>query len=88
MANTVDGTDLDQLIRLDLDHVITSVKVCTDRQAKQIVGLQIFYGKTDVDSGELVSPVTMGAFGNVNDAMGICSVTYIPDKDYINKLIY
>ena len=38
-------TDLDKLLLLDLDHVLTSLKVCTDRQVTKIKGVQASYGK-------------------------------------------
>ena len=30
----------------------------------------------------------MNEFGDLNDATGICSVFYIPEKDYINKVLF
>lgn len=82
------ASDLSLLTNIDLDHAIKTVKVCTNQKATTIVGVQVSYGKFDAVSGEVVSPVSMNQFGNLNDAVGICSVMYIPEKDYINKMIF
>lgn len=41
------------LLRLDVDHILTSIKVCTDRQVSIVRGVQVSYGKFDGD-GEIV----------------------------------
>ena len=46
-ANSVEGSDLDLLLSTSLNHAITTVKVCTNRKATQIIGMQVSYGRVD-----------------------------------------
>ena len=38
-ANISVATDLAEIVKIDLEHTITTVKVCTNRKATAIVGL-------------------------------------------------
>ena len=87
-ANSIEGSDLDLLLNTSLNHVITTVKVCTNRQATQIIGIQVSYGRLDQESGDLVDAVTMHAFGNTNDSTGKCQVKYIEEGDHVKKVFY
>ena len=49
-------SDLDLLLSIDLDHVLTSLKVCTDRQVTFIKGVQASYGKFNT-FGEIIDSV-------------------------------
>ena len=75
-------SDMDFLIKLDKDHLLTSVKVCTDRSLTQVQGVQASYGKFNT-KGEITDAITLLAHGNVNHSTAVCTIFYIPQNDYL-----
>ena len=73
---------MDFLIKLDKDHVLTSIKVCTDRAVTQVKGIQASYGKFNTN-GEITEAIPLFAFGNVNHSTAVCTIFYIPQNDYL-----
>ena len=71
-----DSSDIDYLLKLDLDHVLTSIKVCTNRQVTYIKGIQASYGKFSTN-GEIVEAVSLNAYGDVDYATSLCTIFYI-----------
>ena len=65
------------LLKLDLDHELTSIKVCTDRAVTFVKGIQASYGKFD-GKGEIIEAVSLNAFGDVNHSTALCTIFYIP----------
>lgn len=58
-------SDIDELLLLGTDHVITSIKVCTNRAKTQLKGMQVSYGKFN-RAGEIIDPVLLSPHGNLD----------------------
>ena len=86
-VNTREMTDLDMLLNLDQDHVVTSVKVCTDRAVTIVKGAQVSYGKFN-GAGEIESAVSMNPLGDVEHATSVCTIFYIPEGEWISTITY
>ena len=78
-----DRSDFDLLLNLDRLHLLTSVKVCTDRALTYIRGVQVSYGKF-LGNGEIVDAVYLNDFGDLDQATSVCENFYIPKDDYIS----
>ena len=79
-------SDLDLLLRLDLDHVVTSLKVCTDRAVTFVKGVQVSYGKFN-GKGEIIEAVSLHPLGDVNHATSLCTIFYIPRDQFLASLL-
>ena len=79
-------TDLDMLLKLDLYHVLTSIKVCTDRAVTFVKGMQVSYGKFNA-KGEIIEAVSLNKFGDVDYATSLCTVFYIPKGEHLASLL-
>ena len=64
------------LLKLDLDHVMISMKVCTDRAVTFVKGMQASYGKFN-GKGEIVEAVSLNEHGDVDHTTSICTIFYI-----------
>ena len=42
-----EGSDLDSIEQLGIDHQLTSIKTCTDRGNNYVRGVQVTYGRFD-----------------------------------------
>ena len=84
--NLLKRSDLDLLSQLDLDHVLTSVKVCTDRQVTFIKGIQASYGKFNSE-GETVDSISLNSYGDVNYATAVCTIFYIKQEELLANMI-
>ena len=79
-------TDLDLLLNLDLDHVLTSIKVCTDRAITFVKGIQASYGKFN-GVGEIIEAVSLNPLGDVDHATSLCTIFYIPRDQYLASIL-
>ena len=79
-------SDLDLLLRLDLDHVLTSIKVCTDRAVTFVKGTQVSYGKYN-GKGEIIEAVSLNPLGDVDYATSLCTIFYIPRDEYLASFL-
>ena len=73
---------MEYLVKLDKDHVLTSIKVCTDRAVTSVKGIQASYGKFNTN-GEITDAIQLHAFGNVNHSTAVCTIFYIPQGDFL-----
>ena len=80
-------SDIERLKDLSLDHVITSIKVCTNRKADQIKGMQVSYGKFNRD-GEITEPILMSPHGNLDQTTKLCDNFYIKQGDFLSAVVY
>ena len=72
------------LLNLDLDHVLTSIKVCTDREDTFIKGVQVSYGK--FEGTEIIEDVDLKEIGNTDDAQQLCTNFYIRKGDELAQV--
>ena len=80
-------TDLDEIEAIDFDHVLTGIKVCTNRAVTFIKGVQVSYGKFSGDS-EIVEAVSLTPYGDVDYSTAVCTIFYIPKGDYLANLLF
>lgn len=66
--------------------MLTSIKVCTNRQVSKIVGVQVSYGKFEAN-GEIFGAVSLNPIGNVDHATSVCTIFYIPRGDYLASAV-
>jgi len=59
------ASDLEGLDKLSYNHVLTSVKVCTNRAKTLIKGMQVSYGKFN-RLGEITDPVMLSRHGDLD----------------------
>ena len=85
--NTEALSDLNLLLSIEELHVMTSIKVCTDRSVSLVKGVQISYGIFNGD-GEIESAVRMNPIGDTDHSTSLCTVFYIPQGEKIVTLIY
>ena len=83
----VEFSDFDLLTRLDPEHQITSIQVCTDRAVSILKGAQVSYGKFNA-AGEITEDVTLNPFGDVNQVRSLCTNFYISKDDYLSSIVY
>ena len=86
-VNGIIDSDLTELMKLTSQHVITSVKVCTNRKQTLIKGVQAVYGKYDAQ-GEIVDPILMHEHGNLDESTSICENFYVKEGDSVAAIIY
>ena len=79
------ASDIDFLTKIDLDHELTSIKVCTNRQVTYIKGIQASYGKFTTN-GEITEAVSFNPYGDVDYATSLCTIFYIPQDDFLTGL--
>ena len=87
VTNALTFSDLSLLKKVGADHIITSVKVCTNRKLNLIKGVQVVYGKYD-DQGEIIDPILMHAHGNVDQTTSLCENFYVKQGDSITAIVY
>lgn len=80
-------SDLELITSLDQKHILTSIKVCTNRANTSIRGLQVSYGKISGD-GEIFDALSLNGYGELAQASSYCSNFYISDDDYLSYVGY
>lgn len=80
-------SDLLLLNKLSTEHVLTSLKVCTNRKKTLVIGVQVSYGKFD-QLGEINEPIIFTPHGNLDQTMARCENIYVQQDDNISALNY
>lgn len=60
-----ENTDMRKIKDLQPDHVVSSIRVCTDKDNKNVLGAQVFYAR--FDRGRLFNEVKLEEHGLLND---------------------
>ncbi len=81
-----ENTDLRKIKSLKPDHVVSSIRVCTDADNLNVLGVQIFYAQFGED-GRIMNEMRMEPHGLTNDNQIVaCQIVDLVEGEYLSGI--